>query len=292
MRRTIDIMYCVISCFFVVFSAHGAPKNTPTDDSRVRTLCFGETWGANRDMLSQAIKTMFDANWRENAVKLDAFEVDQEIKRSEARFRRVQESYVDFDMNASAYRASPLATHFKAGQSQAVLNVNLSHADRYFFFQNSRLSKIVDVAPASKFKSLSDFRKWQSKTLGLKSIRLCEDATDTKSTLVDFCIEDQSKVYSSFLLVAVDPQADWINGGAVTEVVDDDGMLPDVFSDDPTLEDNTDLVDELTGRKKPVARPARNKSNSRTAATSKTSKKATPRKKPKKSLSDDEDVLY
>ena len=58
-------------------------------------------------MLSQAIKTMFDANWRENAAKLDAFEVDQEIKRSEARFRRVQESYVDFDMNASAYRASP-----------------------------------------------------------------------------------------------------------------------------------------------------------------------------------------
>ena len=64
----------------MVFSAHGAPKKTPTDDSRVRTLCFGETWGANRDMLSQAIKTMFDANWRENAVKLDAFEVDQEIK--------------------------------------------------------------------------------------------------------------------------------------------------------------------------------------------------------------------
>ena len=182
--------------------------------------------------------------------------------------------------------------HFKHGHSQAVLNVNLSHADRYFFFQNSRLSKIVDVAPASKFKSLRRFSKVAIKTFRAEvHSSLQKMLQDTKSTLVDF-IEDQSKVYSSFLLVAVDPQADWINGGVGTDVVDDDGMLPDVFSDDPTLEDNTDLVDELTGRKKPVAQPTRNKSNSRTATTSKTSKKATPRKKPKKSLSDDEDVLY
>ena len=116
---------------------------------------------------------------------LDAFEVDQEIKRSEARFRRVQESYVDFDMNASAYRASPLATHFKPGQSQAVSNVNLSHADR-FFFQNSRLSKIVDVA-CLKIQEFERFSKVAIQDLGAEvhsSLRRCYR---TKSTLVDFC---------------------------------------------------------------------------------------------------------
>ena len=290
--RTVETMICGIVFFLVAFVAQAAPKQAQTDDARVRSLCFGETWGANREMLSQAIKTMFDANWRENAANLDAFEVDQEIKRSEARFKRVQESFVDFDTNSSAYRASPLASHFKTGQSQAVLNVSLSHADRYFFFQNSRLAKIVDVAPASKFKNLSDFQKWQSKALGVKSIRLCGDASDTKSTLVDICIDDQSKIYSSFLLVALDPDAEWVNGGTARDTNDDDGMLPDIFSDDPSLEDNADLVDELTGRKKAVVEATGKRSDSRKAIKPKASKNVRGRKKPKKSLSDDEDVLY
>ena len=70
--------------------------------------------------------------------------------------------------------------------------------------------------------------------------------------------------------------------------------LPDIFSDDPTAEDNLQLVDELTGTKKRnAASPAKNspsQTDTKSKVRTKKAKKAT--RKSEKGLYEDQDVLY
>ena len=104
--------------------------------------------------------------------ELDAYEVDVETRKAQERYQDVVASYTELDQNSSAYLASPLKGEFGLGLDQSLLRVKLKHGDRYFLFQSSRLAKIVEVVPASRFKSVSDFLTWQAKEMKIKSVPL------------------------------------------------------------------------------------------------------------------------
>jgi hypothetical protein len=70
--------------------------------------------------------------------------------------------------------------------------------------------------------------------------------------------------------------------------------LPDIFSEDPSAEDNQELVDELTGSKVKKPNPNRAKTPKKKSkkASGKTTGQQKGERKTKKGLYDDQDVLY
>lgn len=263
-------------------------KTEPPGTSIVKSLLFGEYWGANRDNVMSVIKDRFDTAWRARASELDAYEVDVEIRKAQERYQDVVASYTELDQNSSAYLASPLKGEFGLGLDQSLLRVKLKHGDRYFLFQSSRLAKIVEVVPASRFKSVGDFLTWQAKEMKIKSVPLCtaaDIAQPKADTAFTVCALDKSRLFSAYLLRVNDPTTEWKKEQNRNEELDETAALPDIFTEDPDAEDNQELVDELTGaKKKKKAAPPKK------VQKTKVIKKAV--RKDEKGLSNDEDVLY
>lgn len=258
----------------------------------LKTLLFGENWGANRANMLSVIKDQFDSAWRAKASELDAYEVDVEIRKSQRRYEDVVNSYVELDQNSSAYLASPLRGEFGQGLGQSLLRVQLQHGDRYFLFQSARLAKIVDIVPSSRFKSLAAFGSYYAKKLQMETVRTCEGKlVKTKNPHAFLaCAIDKSRLFSAYVLTVVDPSIQWKLSDESAKTIDDEIGLPDIFSEDPDSEDELDLVDELTGSKK---KASETKSRQSVQKKAKQEPKAVkPLRKDEKGLSQDEDVLY
>ena len=96
------------------------------------------------------IKETFDNVWRAEAAQMDAFEVDQQIRKSQQRFEAVASSYSELDQSGVEFLASPLKGSW--GWFQSVLRVLWTDGDRYFLFQEARFACLWRSFP-SKFKS-------------------------------------------------------------------------------------------------------------------------------------------
>ncbi|MGB0647988.1 MAG: hypothetical protein ACPGQS_12470 [Bradymonadia bacterium] len=280
-------------------SAQESTKRAP-ESTVLKQLFFGETWGAGKDGMLAVIKETFDNVWRAEAAQMDAFEVDQQIRKSQERFQAVVSSYSELDQSGVEFLASPLKGQFGLGLDQSVLRVPLSDGDRYFLFQEARLAKFVEVVPASRFKDFNAFIKNQLKRLKVRSLTVCteeqagEPEDNDSKHLFDSCVINRTRLYNAFLLVVTDPKVSWRVKKESEMPNDDLAGLPDIFSEDPTAEDNQHLVDELTGAsKKKSAKPTRSvpsQKNVKSKSGTKKAKKAT--RKSEKGLYEDQDVLY
>ena len=104
-------LYCTIPFAFLVVSmgmglAQEPAKKAP-ESTVLKQLFFGETWGAGKDGMLAVIKETFDNVWRAEAAQMDAFEVDQQIRKSQQRFEAVASSYSE-PTRAVLFLASPL----------------------------------------------------------------------------------------------------------------------------------------------------------------------------------------
>ena len=212
-------LYCTIPFAFLVVSmgmglAQEPAKKAP-ESTVLKQLFFGETWGAGKDGMLAVIKETFDNVWRAEAAQMDAFEVDQQIRKSQQRFEAVASSYSELDQSGVEFLASPLKGQFGLGLDQSVLRVPLSDGDRYFLFQEARLAKFVEVVPASKFKSFDAFTKHQTKRLKIDRLTNCPTAQTAESgendskRLFDGCVINRTRLYNAFLLVVTDPNVSW-----------------------------------------------------------------------------------
>jgi hypothetical protein len=272
----------------------------------LESLLLGETWGAGKDSVLAMVKEGFDNVWRAKASKMDAFDVDQEIRKSQERYQEVVSSYSELDQNGVEFLASPLKGEFGLGLDQSLLRVPNSKGDRYFLFQEARLAKFIEIVPASKFKNFGAFSSAQRKRLKLKKLAACPkanlndgSATQGRSAekaipLLAACVMDRTRLYNAYLLVVTDPSTTWSRLSKEQAGNDELAGLPDIFSEDPSAEDNQELVDELTGTKA-------KETASKTPKSTKTSSKKRPTKpgvkqkgerKTEKGLYDDQDVLY
>ena len=153
---------------------------------------------------------------------------------------------------------------------------------------------MVEIIPASKFKTMKAFRRWQAKQLSQKDIPLCKaeiqaDRQETP-TLFSACVSDKTRLYSAYLLRIYDPQTEWGVNKVQEKEIDELAGLPDIFSEDPGAEDNQALVDELTGKK--VKKPKGKKGQGALEKAKNKAARKKPVQKPQKDLSNDEDVLY
>ena len=287
---TVCILIC--SAFSSDAIAETAKAKQVPGTVALKALLFGENWGANRASMLAVMKEHFDSAWRAKASELDAYEVDEEIRKSQRRYEDVVNSFVELDLNNSAYLASPLRGEFGQGLGQSLLRVKLIKGDRYFLFQSARLAKIVDIVPSSRFKSMAEFTVYCAEKLKMKTIKPCDDDPKKVDSPHAFsaCVIDKSRLFSAYVLTVVDPSIQWKLSEESVKTIDNEIGLPDIFSEDPDSEDEVDLVDELTGSKKKSNQPKLQQPNQKKA---KQRSKALKRKrKVEKGLSQDEDVLY
>lgn len=267
----------------------------------LKSLLWGESWGAGKESILAVVKERFDNVWRAQASQMDAYEVDQEIRKSQERYNDVVTSYSELDQNGVEFLASPLKGEFGLGLDQSLLRVPQTDGDLYFLFQEARLAKFVEIVPASKFNTFKAFSNAQQKRLNLKKMSLCNEGTDggtnaTKPAQSVFavCVMDRTRLYNAYLLIVTDPSTTWRRVSQAEQNTDDLAGLPDIFSEDPSAEDNQELVDELTGTKSKKAKPNRaNPPKKKSKGTAgKTSERQKGDRKTKKGLYDDQDVLY
>ena len=234
-RSYLGLIFVFLLASFGFAAADDTQSKQREPDPVIKSLLFGETWGSDKARLLAAIKKHFDADWREKAADLDAYEVDAEIRKSQMRYEKVLKSFTELDQGAATYLASPLKGEFGLGLGQSLLKVRLAHGDRYLFFQNGRLSKVVEVIPVSPNKSVDSFRIAQAQRYKMKQLPDCGPTTTRmakKHAGGQTCMIDKSLLFNAYVVRITDPKADWKGAREQNATKEEEQGLPDIFSDD------------------------------------------------------------
>lgn len=123
-------------------------------------------WGATSGQVMDSLKQEIEARWADTLKELrDPMEIDRALRRKATEFAAVEKTYVRFSGERTGYESSLIANDFVPNDDEAVLRVDDSEAQRYYFFRNDRLWKIL-VAYSSNVSRNTPFPEFLDQVQG------------------------------------------------------------------------------------------------------------------------------
>ena len=250
--------------------AHGQPTSpdgkAPAVEkpSKLSSILGKLNWGASGADTLGYIRDDIDNRYQSQLAKADPIQIDTILKRKNKEFNVVKESAVRFDGQRTGYETSFVQTEVLPRNNESLLKIDDLAAQRYFFFRDDGLWKIVVVYNSSRADSFAGFvsqirKKYgKPKKVGWERIDGRKEMTsarweDHKTRIV---AEDMSGFYSAFVMrfIEVGNGTAWQERRAHLrkEQTDEsdaraDGLLADITGGDGEDDIDTDVVDELTG---------------------------------------------
>jgi hypothetical protein len=123
-------------------------------------------WGATSGQVMDSLKQEIEARWADTLRELrDPMEIDRALRRKATEFAAVEKTYVRFSGERTGYESSLIANDFVPNDDEAVLRVDDSEAQRYYFFRNDRLWKIL-IAYSSNVSRSTPFPEFLNQVQG------------------------------------------------------------------------------------------------------------------------------
>ncbi len=222
-------------------------------------------WGAHHSEVLARIKADLDEKYRDRLAKtVDTLSVDRILKEKAAAFAAIEKTYIRFTGQRTGYEASLIADDFQTNNDEAVLRIDDRDAQRYYFFKNDRLWKVL-VAYNAAISSAVPFPQFleQVQSKYGKPLSVDHDDAGGKKTIVaghwaddltHLVVEDRTGFFGTFVMKFLDkgeglaleqaragkarpatPRASAATEGLVADIMGDGG------------EAGADVVDQLTG---------------------------------------------
>jgi len=119
-------------------------------------------WGAASQEVLASLKKEVDARHAEQMKELrDPLEIDKALRRKAVEFAAIEKTLVQFSGQRTGYESSLIANDFVPGAEESMIRIDDQEAQRYFFFKNDRLWKVLVAYSSSVSRStpFGDFVK-------------------------------------------------------------------------------------------------------------------------------------
>ncbi len=223
-------------------------------------------WGASHRSVLNIIKAEIDARYTERLDKAtDTLGTDRILKEKREAFKKVKSTLVKFTGQRTGYESSIVSTDFKSGQGETMLRVDYDDAQRYYFFKDDALWKIVVaynqlVSQNTSFKCfLTQVRSKYGSPAGQRTVK-GDDKTIWAATWHDeitaLVVEDRTGFFGTYVMKFVDKnlaKEDAARAEAVQAPKppgDDaatDSLVGSIMGAAPEDSEDGDVVDRLTG---------------------------------------------
>ena len=238
-----------------------AAKEKP---SKLSTILGKLDWGASGAEILGYIRDDIDSRYEDQLAKADPIQIDTILKRKAAELTEVKDSRVRFDGQRTGYETSFVNAEVLPRNNESLMKIDDLAAQRYFFFRDDGLWKIVVVYNSIRADSFAGFvaqiRKKYGKPKKVEWGEIDGRKAMTSARWEDhktrIVAEDMTTFYSAFVMrfIEVGNGTKWQERRAhlrktQTEETDAraDGLLADIIGDDGAGEENSDVVDQLTG---------------------------------------------
>jgi hypothetical protein len=228
-------------------------------------------WGTGHDAVLAAVKAQIDERYAKAMEDIrDPLEIDRALRRKNAELAGVQKTYLRFTGERTGYESSLIAQDYVTDSEEAVLRIDDAAAQRYYFFKDDRLWKVLVAYNTSISRSVpfADFVKqvqskygrpadvdWYTPPGGARSIRSATWHDDVTQLVV----EDRTEFFGTFVMKFLD-----VKSGVQLEAeraaqhqqkkpgVTDDPMVSSTLAEitsggDAPTDGNDGVVDRLTG---------------------------------------------
>lgn len=224
-------------------------------------------WGSSHRAVLAQVKAEIDAQYSDALEQTtDVFEIDRIRKRKQQDYARVEQTYVKFGAQRTGYESSLIAQDFEKNSGEAVVRVDDATAQRYYFFKDDRLWKVL-VAYNNSITRQVSFEKfarqvrkkygrpldidWYTPKGGRKTIRAATWADD----ITQLNVEDRSAFFGSFVMTflskaeGVALEANRSSTPAQPAQIADDPSISSALADitGGVMGDDSDIVDQITG---------------------------------------------
>lgn len=239
----------------------GQPKKKEGLSAVLDTLDWGAPSTAVLDMLEAEVEKRYE----EILAKADTLEVDRILRRKNAEVKTIRDSLVRFDGQRTGFEASVIDEDFRAQNGEALIKVEDGPAQRYFFFKDEQLWKVLVIYSSNVARQLAfeGFIQQIEKKYGSAASRQ-EDAKGEvvgatwEDALTRLVAQDRS-LFGTYAMVFLDKQRGVaIEAGrpprqaALTPVIDPaaDSMIADIMAEGGGA--GNDVVDHITGNEHQV----------------------------------------
>jgi len=248
--------------------AGGAPPNVgPAAKEGVSHILGMLDWGASSSAVMDTVREEITGRWNQVLKDLrDPVEIDRALRRKATEFGAVEKTFVRFGGERTGYESSLIANDFVANVDEAMLRIEDKDAQRYYFFRNDRLWKVL-VAYSSNVTQQTPFVDFVGQVQGKYGRplnvdwvtppgapkRMVSASWDDPSTRL--VVEDRTEFFGTYCMkflslsegVALE-DALKSKGPARSSAMDDPGVasaLDEITADTGAAQD--DVVDRLTG---------------------------------------------
>ncbi|MFN3200634.1 MAG: hypothetical protein ACE366_19700 [Bradymonadia bacterium] len=224
-------------------------------------------WGCSHNDVLGKVKAEIDERYAESLRQTtDVFEIDRIRKRKQQEYARVEKTYVQFGAQRTGYESSLIAKDFQKNSGESVVRVDDASAQRYYFFKDDRLWKVL-VAYNNSITRKVSFEKfarqvrkkygrpvkmdWYTPKGGTKTIRAATWSDD----MTQLKVEDRSAFFGSFVMTflskdeGVALEANRVGTPASPANIADDPAVASALADitGGVMNEETDIVDQITG---------------------------------------------
>lgn len=196
-------------------AAPSAPAGPQAHDGLSHVLGFLD-WGASSQDVMASLKKEVDAKHADLMRELrDPMEIDKALRRKAAEFAAIEKTLIQFSGQRTGYESSLIGTDFVADNEESMIRIDDQDAQRYYFFKNDRLWKILVAYSSSVSRStpFTDFVKqvqdkygralsaeWSNPKAGAKAI-ISSSWEDAITRLV---VEDRSEFFGTYCMKFLD----------------------------------------------------------------------------------------
>lgn len=106
-------------------------------------------WGTSTVEVLKSLEAEIEARYSKTLEKADTLVIDKILRKKRAEKKALRAALVRFDGRASGYEASLIADDFRANNGEAMIRIDDGPAQRYYFFKDEQLYKVLVVYSTS-----------------------------------------------------------------------------------------------------------------------------------------------
>lgn len=243
-------------------AAHAGDEKAPAPKKGVSAILKMLDWGVSSVAVFKALEDEIDARFAEKIKYADTLVVDKIMRRRRAEKKAIRKAYVRFDGRTSGYEASLVSDDFRANNGEAMVRVDDGPAQRYYFFKDEQLYKVLVVYSTAVARQ-TKFPAFVSKAAGKygKPAKTITDKTPDnaligaiwRDEMTELRVRDRSlfATYTMAFLQAgrgaqiEDARSPSAEGASAIVDPQADGMIADFMVEGDGA--GADVVDRLTG---------------------------------------------
>ncbi len=252
--------------FFSLTLLTFTPGHLKAKRKKISEVLENLSWGAGSQKLLLQIKEKIDTRYEERIEKAGgALQVDRILREKRRAFAAVKQTHTRFVGQQTGYESSIISDDFETNNGESVIQVDEGGEQRYYFFKDDLLWKILIAYSArmSRSKPFPQLLKEKQKIYGRykrsESYPPSADKEGIRAAIWEdekslMRLEDRSAFYDVYVAIFVDKkervaleQSHKKEAGNEEPDAEMDSLMNDILGGNIEDDQNESVVDQLTG---------------------------------------------